>query len=163
MTRLRGMPLWLRWLLTVAGFGAAAIVLIIVVGSSGNSSDGNAAALLRAGERVRRGVLHDQAPHSSKLPAGVPPAVGLERAIAADVRGRVRRKELAGPTRGVSCTAVDSRRGSRRSYRCTARAGAVRYPFFAIADLRARRLTWCKFDQIPVGEGAVPLSLRCKR
>jgi len=101
------MPLWLRWLLTVAGFGAAAVVLIIVVGGSGNSSDGNAAALLRAGERVRRGVLHDQAPHSSKLHAGVPPAVGLERAIAADVRGRVRRHELAGPTRGVSCMAVD--------------------------------------------------------
>ncbi len=159
----RGIPLWLRWLLTVAGFGAAAVVLIIVVGGSGNSSDGNAAELLRAGERVRSGVLHDQAPHSSKLHAGVPPAVGFERAIAADVRGRVRRKELAGPTRGVSCTAVDPRRGSRRPYRCTARVGAIRYPFFAVADLRTRRLTWCKFDQIPTGEGAVPLSPRCKR
>lgn len=157
------MPLWLRWLLTVAGFGAVAIVVIIVLGSSSSSSNGNAAALLRASERVRRGVIHDQAPHSSLLPASVPPVVGLERAIAADVRRRVRRKELAGPTRGVSCTAVDSGQESRRPYRCSARAGAVQYPFFAIADLLARRLTWCKFDQIPVGEGAVPLSPECKR
>ena len=157
------MPLWLRWLLTIAGFGVAAIVLIIVVGSSRSSSSGNAAVLLRASERVRRGIVHDQAPHSSLLPAGVPQVVALQRAIAADVRGRVRRKELAGPTRGVSCTGVDPQQGSRRPYRCTARAGAVQYPFFAIADLRAGRLTWCKLDQIPAGEGAVPLSPKCKR
>lgn len=157
------MPLWLRWLLTVAGFGAVAIVLVMVLRSSGGSSSGNAAALLRASERVRRGVVHDQAPHSSPLPAGASPGVALRRAIAADVRGRVRRRELAGPARGVSCMAVDSGQGSRHPYRCTARAGAVRYAFFAVVDLRARRLTWCKFDQIPAGEGAVPLSPRCKR
>lgn len=159
---LRGAPLWLRWLLTLAAFGAAAIVLLAVLGDSGESPGGAAAALLKANAQERRAVIHDQAPHSSPLPPGAPPSITLEGAIAADVRNRVRRKELGGPARGVQCTATNSGRVGRRPYRCTALAGAVAYPFLAVVDLRTHRLTWCKFDQIPAGEGAVPLSPRCR-
>lgn len=159
---LRGAPLWLRWLLTLAAFGAAAIVLLVVLRSSGDSSQRGAAALLRANAKVRRVVIHDQAPHSSPLPPGAALGIALQRAIAADVRNRVRRKELGGPAGRVRCTAAKSARASRRPYRCTALTGVVAYPFLAVVDLRTHQLTWCKFDQIPAGEGAVPLSPRCR-
>lgn len=153
-------PLWLRWVLTLLTFGAIAIIAALVLRGPGNSPQGDAAALLRANRAARLVVTQDQAPHSSALARGVAPSIALERAIAADIRGRVRRHQLGGPAQGVRCAAIRAGRVARPPFRCTAGAGGIGYPYVGVVDLRARRLTWCKFDPAPPDQ-VVPLSPRC--
>lgn len=160
---MRRLPLWARWALTLLAFGTLSIAAVIAVkGSNESSQEQQAAALIEASRAARKVVIRDQAPRSSALPGGVSPGTGLERAIGADVRSRVRRDELEGPAQGVRCAQAKPERASRRPFRCTARAGGFGYPFRGVADLRARRLTWCKFDPVPPGQAPVPLSAKCE-
>ncbi|MGH2953328.1 MAG: hypothetical protein ACRDK9_04805 [Solirubrobacterales bacterium] len=158
---MRGLPLWLRWALTLVVFGALSLAALRAIQDGGGSSAGDAAALLEASRDARMVIVRDQAPRSAALAAAVP-GLALERAIRADVRGRVRRNRLAGPAQSVRCTpAAPGTRQGRRPFRCVARAGGIRYPFRAVVDLRSRRMTWCKFDPVPSGTAPVPLSARC--
>jgi len=155
-------PLWLRWVLTLLLFGALAIAVVVMLQGSNDSQQKDAAALLRANEAGRAVVKKDQAPHSSLLPRGVSPRVALERAIAADARSRAGGKQLPGPVRGVRCAPTRAGPTARRQLRCAARAGGIDFPYFGVVDLRARRLTWCKFDPAPASQVAVPVSPRCE-
>jgi hypothetical protein len=157
---LRRLPLWLRWMLSLVVFGAIAIALVAAGQSSRTSSSDNAAALLRADQESRSIVLQDQAPHSAPLPGGVAPVLAAEHAVAADLRDRVRRHQLRGPLGRVRCTPT-SGQAPRQPFACTGTAGGFTYPYRGMADLRSRRLTWCKFDPPPAGEVGVPLTPRC--
>lgn len=158
---MRGLPLWLRWVLTVSVVGVIAIALIAALHGSGGSSEKDAAALLRADRASRALVSRDQGPHSASLSAGVSPQIALQRAIAADVRGRVHRHQLGGPARRARCVRSGPTGVARLGFRCSARAGQVGYPYVGVVDLPARRLTWCKFDAPPGEQLAVPVSPRC--
>lgn len=162
---MRRWPLWLRWALTLLGFGTLAIIAVAELGGSGNpsSSQRDAAALVQANRAARLVVIQDQAPHSSPLSPSVDPQLALERAIAEDAHGRVRRDELGGPVKEVRCAPVRQTQAARRPFKCTARVGSIDYPYLGVADLRAQRLTWCKMDPAPSVQVVVPVSPRCSR
>lgn len=158
----RGLPLWLRWALTILGFGVIAIALVAVLRGSGESAQKGAAALLRADAATRALVSRDQAPHSASLPPGVAPEVAMQRAIAADIRGRVRRNQLGGPAGAAHCVRSGPTRKGRLEFRCSAEAGRIGYPYVGVVAPGAGRLTWCKFDAPPGEQLAVPVSRRCR-
>ena len=86
-----------------------------------------------------------------------------ERAITADARARVRRREFEGPVRRTSCKARDEDRGDVVVYSCiaikfvgprtsTAPPLAIGQPFQVRVEFPDRRFTWCKVSP-PGGEG----------
>jgi hypothetical protein len=158
------LPLWLRWVLSLLFFVALAGGLLVALhGSDASTQNENAGTLLRANRQARTVVLHDQAPRSRPLARSEAPKRALQVAIAADLRSRVRRGQLAGPVQGARCGAAPSSGATRRAYKCLARAAGFGYPFFAVADLRTKRLTWCKFDASSAALGPIAVSPRCRR
>jgi hypothetical protein len=158
-------PLWARWLLTLLAFALLILAIRIVanksVNSTAESSPTAEAEANRVGELV---VATDEAPHSSQLHLGTPAVAALQRAVAADVRDRVRHGELTGPLRSVRCTPSGRTRAGRRPFSCTVVSAGITYTFAGVADVRARTLTWCKQDPAPTNGGspAAPISSRCR-
>jgi hypothetical protein len=110
----------------------------------------------------------EQAPRRAVVAAAGRRAVltGLERAITADARARVRRGLL--PRRDpVLRTHCGARHGSADVFSCIAITAQTRksrvtpvgvllgYPFLARVDFATGRLAWCKLNPIP-GEGFTP-------
>jgi hypothetical protein len=161
----RSPPLWARWLLTLLAFVLLIVVVRIVadrsVSSPAESSPTAEAEANRVGEIV---VTTDEAPHSSPLRAGATVGSALQRAIAGDVRGRIRHGELTGPLQSVRCAPSGQPRAGRRPFSCTVRSAGIAYPFLGVADERARTLTWCKRDPAPTSSGppTAQVSSRCR-
>jgi len=157
------LPLWLRWVLSLLFFAGLTGGLVVALhGSDASTQNEKAGALLEANRQTRTVVLRDQAPRSRPLARIDAPRKALQDAIAADLRSRVRRGQLAGPVQGARCAPAPSSGTTRRAYRCLARAAGFGYLFFAVADLRVGRLIWCKFDPAPASQGPVAVSPRCR-
>lgn len=149
-------------MLTLIGFAGLATGVALALRSVNRTTT---ADLNRAREADRLGqilVAQDQAPHTVALPRAASPRRALERTIAADMTGRIRRHELSGPLQRSRCTATRGRHARRRPFRCTVKAGDVSYPFLGVVDLRARRITWCKRDPPPSPRLDIPVSGRCR-
>jgi hypothetical protein len=162
-------PLWSRWVMTIATFVVAIAVIAIVVrsadtGKSAAPSSEEALAVAEANSEGRTAIAEDEAPHTSRLQGGVAPPVALARAIATDVRSRIRTSQLTGPLQGVRCRASGPPRRGRRPYDCTVRSAGIDYTFVAVADERLLQLTWCKVDPpaTPQSPLEVPVSQRCR-
>jgi hypothetical protein len=165
-------PLWARWLLTIVGFAVLIVAVGVVVRSGGGGGGGGVSGSARSeaeaeAEADREGqivIAQDQAPHVAPLAPGMSARVGLEHAIAADVRGRIGDGQLTGPLQSVRCQAAGPGHAGRRPYRCTVRSADITYPFLGVADERTVRLTWCKVDPPPVANEPpeVPVSPRCQ-
>jgi hypothetical protein len=132
----------------------------------------------RAGEQARerqdrqaraarvRELREDQRPRRVPIPAGssgraVALAGALETAITADVRERVQAGMLEGPVRATRCTPVRIRTQLRSAFNCFTLSDRssgqestpgvnVGYRFRGEADLRKRRLLWCKHNPPPL-------------
>lgn len=143
-------------------FGGLAIVAGLAIRSSDHASGRNRSAEIEANREDRALVEEDQAPHVKGLPHATSARIALERDIAADVMGRIRRQDLSGPVQRTRCAASGSRQVARQAFRCSVRTGGVRYPFLGVADMRARSVTWCKRD--PPADPAldIPVSRRCR-
>jgi len=164
--RLPAVPLWLKWVLSVLVFGAMLVALVVFVRDSGGAGPAaeNPAAEAQANRLGQIVTRQDQAVHRAVLPATVPTAIALERAILADVRARAATGDIGGPVERVRCAPVSRHAPGRQSFRCTARAGGFDYPFVGVADARARELVWCKDDRTTVDPGLqVPLNPACTR
>jgi hypothetical protein len=162
-------PLWSRWVMTILAFIVVIAVIAIVVRSGGASGGGaspseEALAVAEANSEGRTAIAEDEAPHVANLRPGAAAQLALQRAIAADVRGRIRTGQLTGPLQSVRCQMGGPPRGARRPYSCTVRSAGIDYPFDAVADERALRLTWCKVDPPPQADDPleVPVSPRCQ-
>jgi hypothetical protein len=155
------LPLWARWAASLLLLGAAGAALFGVArpGSGGYARD--PAAEAEANRLGRIVVAADQKPHTAALRRGRRAGAQLERAIAADVRARVRRGQLAGRVRRVRCGSGRPGGGGRVRFSCAALVGSIAYPFAGVADRRARRLTWCKRNPAPSPSSAIPLDRRC--
>jgi hypothetical protein len=150
--------------LAAAVLAAAALIGVAAIDSGkdeGAERERREGAAARAAERKR--LEAEQAAHRGSAAPGEPVIEGLERAIAADARARVRAGRLDGPILRVDCERA--RRGER-TYDCLAVtrdipagernvAGAVGHPFVAVVDPGTRRFTWCKSNPVP-GERALP-------
>jgi hypothetical protein len=159
-------PLWARWLLTILAFVMLSVAIVIVLHAVNNSgaSQSERSAVVEANREAQIFVEEDQAPHSAPLRATAQPTTALGLAIGADMRTRVRQGQLSGPVEGVRCSSSGPARSGRAPFRCSAHAGGIAYPFVAVADRRARRLTWCKIDPPPIAGGPqeVAVSASCR-
>ena len=159
---LRAIPLWARWLGTLLAFALLIFAIHTVVRTSGASSEGSPEAEInRVSEIV---IAQDQAPHTAPLLPGDSARSGLQSAIAADVRDRVRREELTGPLQSVRCAPSGQPRAGRRPYSCTVRSAGISFPFLGVVDERAGTLTWCKRDPPPASDAppTAPISGSCR-
>src|SRR5688500_17360740 len=135
--------------------------------------DARETAARQAAKRARLTV--EQRPRSARLGAGAPLSA-LAAAVQADAKARVAAGTLDGPVQQTECEpypAAEARRlqelaqpSGRRGYLCevtttTIRAtdespaGGLAYPFLAVIDYDAGRITWCKANP-PPGEKAIP-------
>jgi hypothetical protein len=112
----------------------------------------DAAAMRDRLERLRE----DQRPRRARLAPGAAVVPALERAITADVRGRVEDGVIDGPVRSTSCTVIGNT--GRTAYNCftlSRRFGSTPklengYRFAAKADAGAGTLVWCKTNPRPL-------------
>lgn len=175
------------WRKIVAGTVAAAAILVpvgILVGGAVDSSKQAGAraerrrlAASNAAERHR--LAADQRPHSARAPGrghGAAMVAYLERAITADARTRVRRRQLAGPILSTICEHAEIDSEARLAaqfsrYRCTVLTRVNRsvrgfpfasgYTFFGTIHFKQRTLVWCKANPRP-GEQASRASVAVK-
>lgn len=161
--RLRRLPLWLKYALTACVFVPLAVATGIYIHNQTNAPPPQAPPLPSA--QTTRGVMErDQAVHHAADPSSLTPAVGLERAILADVRTRIARHEISGHARKVSCVRLAHKSAGRLAFSCHAFVGDLSYAFRGVVDLATRTLTWCKDDNISAaGSIRVPLNAACIR
>ncbi len=158
----RGTPLWARWLLTLLAFALLIVAIRTVVRTSGASSEASPEAEInRVSEIV---IAQDQAPHTAPLLPGETARSGLQSAIAADARNRIRRAELTGPLQSVRCAPSGPPQAGRRPFSCTVRSAGIAFSFLGVVDERAETLTWCKRDPPPTiaSPPTAPISSSCR-
>jgi len=165
---MRSLPLAARWALTIAAYALAIVAAVIVVhdvnGRGSTSSRAEAQAVVEANREGRIAIAQDEAPHTAALRGGEPAPLALQAAIGQDVRARIAQHELTGPLQSIGCAGAGPARDARKPYDCTVHSAGLAYPFVAVLDERARRLTWCKVDPPPT-PGApleVPVSAACR-
>src|SRR5712691_8347203 len=144
-----GLPLWLKWVLTLFVFAALSVAALIFLHRSGEANLPAAepdAAESQANHLGQVVTKQDQAVHRAELSRAFAPRLALEHAIRADVHTLVAQHDIAGPVQHVTCQGVSRRRPHRLPFRCQALAGGFNYPFAGVADLTARELSWCKDD-----------------
>jgi len=140
-------------------------VALVLYVSHHNTDSGptnlNPSATVQANRDAQILEQQDQAPRLARLAAGLTPAAGLRRAIGARMSRLISTAALEGPLVHVGCR-PDRVRGPREGFACRALAGHVSYPFLAVVDTHARRITFCKRDPPPVPSENVPISPRCR-
>ena len=159
------LPLWSRFVLAAAiAVALVAAMVLFVEGNNTNTNPSlNEASEVQANREAETLVAQDQAPRVVRLTSGAAPAAALERAIHARMAAQVAGGAIAGPLKATRCRARGVATPGGRSYSCTVLAGGVIYPFLAVVDARAGRITYCKRDQPPVPSDSVPISRRCLR
>lgn len=152
--------MWARWVLCVA---VAALLLagLVLFVDSNTTPDAvapqNPSAVIRANREAETLVAQDQAPRVATVPAGAGAPAGVERAVRGDMTQRINAGQIEGPLDRVRCVGA----GARTAFSCTATAAGVNYDYLGVADLRARRVTFCRRDPPPVPSENVPVSRRC--
>lgn len=167
MRSLRALPLWGRWVLTIAAYALVigGVVLVIRIAGAGNSTgpQAEARAEAQADREAQIVIEEDQQPHTARWPVTAPPAPALQRAVAADLEHRIDTGQLTGPLERVRCGASRAAHADRAPYRCTATVNGIPYLLLAVAESGTSTLVWCKVDPPPTtgGSAAVPVSPRC--
>lgn len=160
------MPLWLKWMLSLAVAAVLVGALVRFVernNGNGLASPHSAAAEQRANHEGQVVTAQDQAPHHARLRRSLRPVVALERAIGSDVRGLVSTGDLQGPVQRISCRQIARAHEGRIGYRCDAQVDGIRYPFVGVVDVPTRDVVWCKDDSVSVDSGLqAPLSPQCR-
>ncbi len=103
-------------------------------------------------------VSGQQAPHVSKLAAGVSAGDGIHAAVQRYMRYEVGHGFMAGPLRSSSCHAAGGD-SSRQLFKCSVSAGDLIYPFEGVVS--AGVITYCQRVAPPVPSLKVPVSRRC--
>lgn len=156
-------PLWLRWVLSLAAAAALLFGLVhfVQTHSSDSPAPENPAAAAQQNRETEVLVAQDQAPHSVRLKPGAVPAAALQRAIGADMNFLIDHQVLDGPLQSSKCTRTGPRSSTRLAFSCRAVADNVNYPFLGVVEVRSRQLTYCKRDPAPIPSENIPLSPRC--
>ncbi len=159
---LRRPPMWVRWTVSL---GVAALLAVALIGFV-NHHNGNGLAneSPKATERANREaeivVSQDQAPHVVTVAPGAAHAA-VVHAIRQDMTTRIANGQAGSALQRVRCTRIAGR-GADTGYRCRATAAGVGYPYDAVLNRSANRLTFCKHDAPPVPSMNIPVSRRCQ-
>jgi hypothetical protein len=155
-------PMWAKWVLSL-GAGAillAALIIFVDHHNTDSPRSQNLAAQTRANREAALVVERDQAPRVIRLAAGLSPRAGMTRTVRATMSGLIDKGIVDGPLQHVRCTPHGH--GDRVGLSCVATANDVNYDFVGVADVPARRLTYCKRDEPPVPTMNIPVSARCQ-
>jgi hypothetical protein len=149
----------------VLSFAVGAILLVaLIIYVDHHNTDSppsqNLAAQTRANQEAALVIERDQAPHVITLSGGATPAKGMVAAVHATMSGLVNRGIIDGPLQKIRCTRHGGGAGTP-AFSCVATANDVNYDFVGVANVRARRLTYCKRDEPPVPSMNIPVSPRC--
>jgi hypothetical protein len=142
--------------IAIGAIAAVAVPRIESGKRAGALERARAQAAADAAERAR--LRLDQKVHRLAIPAGIPIVAGLERAITADAKARVRSGTLGGPVLSTSCTPAGSSTrqfADSQVYKCFVKTATglrgegtdvldTGYAFVATAYEAQRRVAWCK-------------------
>lgn len=155
--------MWARWVLSFAVAVIAIVALIVFVdrhNTNGPASQ-NPKAVARANQEAEIVVAQDQAPHVITLRSPSDVHAAFVRAVRHDMNQRIDKGTIDGTLQRVTCAPHGGRPGMP-AFHCTAVVADVNYPYLGVADLAARRLTYCKRDAPPVPSQNIPVSPRCE-
>ena len=164
----RSLPLWLQWVLPFAV--AAALVLAVVLFVNHETNDVPAIASYNSPSAVAEQhredtilVRQQQAPHVARIRPGEAPAVAARRATVAYMTRQINRGSIDGPVTSASCRPAAGSTSTRLVFHCgvTASALVVTYPFDAVVQPAAGRVTFCQRIAPPIPTMNVPVSRRC--
>ncbi len=159
----RSLPLWLQWAIPFAIATVAVIALVKFVNHETYDTPAEASvsspnAIVEENREDTIIVRGQQAPHISKLAAGMSAGAGIDAAVERYMRYEVGRGFMAGPLKSSSCQAAGGT-SSRQLFRCSASAGDLIYPFDGVVS--AGVITYCQRVAPPVPSLKVPVSKRC--
>ncbi len=156
-------PLWLQWVVSIVVAAAVIFGLVRFVQSNTDNqiTTESPAGEVQANREAEILVGQDQAPHSVRLPGGIPALAAINRAIRSDMTATISQGSLNGPLQRSSCALTGTSGKGGRRFSCTASAAGVSYPFLGVVDAQTRTIVYCKRDPPPVPSQNVPVSPRC--
>jgi hypothetical protein len=153
VTRVRQLPLWVRYL---TAFGVAAIIfvaLVIYVQDHGTQAEGLPATPTKSEAQLELRQLlilakQQQAPRHAKLAPGTRGASAAASAVNAFMVRAVSRTTIAGPfDKKAACSSAGGT-AARQAFVCNVYAGAgkneLRYPFDVVVQPSAATVTYCQ-------------------
>lgn len=149
--------------LGVAAAVVAALVIFVERANHNTSTEApvnNPRAVAEEHREAEIVVGQDQRPHVVALAPSAAAGKALKKAVTAYMRSQVSRGMINGELMGSRCSRTGGSR-SRQLWRCDVVVANVRYPFDAVIEPAARRITYCKRDAPPVPSMNIPVSPRC--
>jgi hypothetical protein len=158
--------MWVRMTLSLGVVAAliAALVLWVHHQTDDTPSEAqvsNPKAIAEEHREAEIVVGQDQRPHVVAFAASTAPAAEITGAVTGYMRTQVRRGLIDGSLMRSSCARAGGS-DSRQLWRCTVVVANVNYPFDAVIEPAARRLTYCKRDMPPIPSMNIPVSARCR-
>lgn len=157
------LALWKRFALALTV--AAALMIAMVVFVSGHNTDANTSTNVTTAARANRDaeilIAQDQAPHTARLARGFSASAGVSHELHSVLARQAAAGAIAGPVGRARCRSVGAETSARRAFDCSIVAASVSYPYAAVVQTAARRITFCKRDAPPAPSERVPLSPRC--
>jgi hypothetical protein len=157
--------MWVRMALALGV--AAALVAALVVWVHHATDDtpseapvSNPKAVAEQNREAAVVVGQDQRPHVVAFSAGGAPAAAVRHAVTGYMSAQIRQGWIGGPLMHSGCERAGGP-PARQVWHCTVVAANVNYPFDAVVEPVARRLTYCKRDLPPVPSMNIPVSSRC--
>ncbi|HET9073369.1 MAG TPA: hypothetical protein VFN48_02225 [Solirubrobacteraceae bacterium] len=150
MTSIRALPLWVRYLVTVAVAGGLFALLVVFVNQHNGPlaeppAGPNPAQAAQSLQQDRILVAQQQAPHRVRL-AAADPRVAAAQAITRYMTRQVNLGFITGPIDGATrCGALA---GSAAALRCRITSGPnsarLIYPFDVVVHAAARQVVFCQ-------------------
>jgi hypothetical protein len=172
MAYVRQLPLWLRY---VFALGTAAILfaaLVIFVHHNQQPLTETPASATPAELRTEQQqdkivVEQQQAPHVTRLAAHSHGTAAVSSAVTRYMSFEVSRGFIAGPLDGHAMCAPDGGTAARQTFRCKVYAGQgagrLMYPFDAVVQPTAQRVTYCQVVTSPLPSlPSPPVTAACR-
>lgn len=157
--------MWVRMTLSLGVVAALIAALVVYVHHSTDDTPSEAPVTnpKAVAEEHREAAIivgQDQRPHIVALAAGVAPAAATRDAVTRYMRAQIRSGVIDGRLTRSTCARAGGS-DARQAWRCTVVVASVSYPFDAVVQPAAERLTYCKRDMPPVPSMNIPVSARC--
>jgi hypothetical protein len=170
MAFVRRQPLWARYVVTFAIAGILFAALIIFVSHNqqplteapASSNKAQAQATQRQDTEL---VEQQQAPHVVKLAKRMSATSAASSAVHAYMAREVSHGFIAGPVDGMATCQATGGSSARKRFRCHVTSGQkltkLLYPFDAVVQPRAAKVTYCQVVTPPYPLTEIPLKAAC--
>ena len=158
--------MWVRMTLSLGVVAALIAALVVYVHHSTDDTPSeapvtNPKAVSEEHREAQIIVGQDQRPHVIALAPGAKPAAATRDAVTGYMRTQIRKGVIDGQLTRSTCNRAGGS-DSRQAWHCTVVVASVSYPFDAVVEPAAERLTYCKRDMPPVPSMNIPVSASCR-